>query len=107
MVAGRELGEWVGGGRKTLSESGESGQSGGGGGDGIPELRARGPMDLIEGGKAVIACPPCRAFADIAVGKDRVVSTCLALESVSVWRVVAQRAQSWFGVWKGLCEWCA
>jgi hypothetical protein len=75
-------------------------------------LQARGPLDQVEGGAVVlsaaeapIACPPSRSFAGVAVGVDRVVSACLALECVSVERVVAHRGCSGFGVWSGLCEW--
>jgi hypothetical protein len=59
------------------------------GDDGVPELQARGPLDIIEGGEAVltsvlapIACPSCRAFTSSALRVDSKVRVCVAREDV-------------------------
>jgi hypothetical protein len=74
---------------ETFFECSEGRHTGRDGDDGVPELHARGPLDNIERGEAMlpsvlalIACPSCRAFANSAKRVDSKVRACVAREDV-------------------------
>jgi hypothetical protein len=76
-------------GGEAFFECSEGHHKGRGGDDGVPELHAHGPLDIIEGCEAMltfvlapIACLSCRAFASTAHWVDSKVRACVAREDV-------------------------